>query len=84
MATTKKNTAEEQIPAGYAYIRAPLARNTEQDFVIGVNGVNTTIPQDGGMHLVREEVAYEYNRSLKAQRAFFDTQDRLHNAAKIV
>ena len=38
-------------------IRAPLARTNEQDLIIGVNGVNYSIPQDGKEHEVPDFVA---------------------------
>lgn len=84
MASKTAAKTGETVRAGYRYIRAPLARNNAQPLIIGVNGVNTAIPQDGEMHLVRDAVAYEYERSLRAQRAFYDTQDRLVKESKIV
>lgn len=82
MATTKKT--EPEIPAGYRWIQAPVARRNVQPLIIGVNGVNTAIPQDGKMHLVREEVAYEYERSIRAQMDFYDLQEKLVGESKIV
>lgn len=84
MATTAKKIAEPEVPAGYRWIQAPAARRDVQPLIIGVNGVNTAIPQDGRMHLVKEEVAYEYERSIQAQMRFYDLQAELAGKSKIV
>lgn len=81
--TAAKKT-EPEVPAGYRWIRAPIARSNVQPLIIGVNGVNTAIPQDGEMHLVKEAVAYEYERSIRAQRSFYDLQDNMAKESKIV
>lgn len=70
MATNKQNNIEETtaavddrvevfIPKGYA--------NDEPNLFVGVNGVNYILPK-GKTSKVPPHVAYEINRSLKAQQ----------------
>lgn len=76
-----KKTAEiaeiEENEEGLVRIIAPYARSDEQPLIIGVNGVNTAIPQDGKEHWVKPEVAYEFERSRRAEIVFNQTQERL-------
>lgn len=65
-------------------IRAPLARNDEQSLIIGINGKNWSIPQDGGEYEVPDYVAFEYNRARAAEMKFYETQNDLKAKSKIV
>ena len=65
-------------------IRAPYARSDEQDLIVGVNGVNWSIPQDGKEHDVPPAVAWELLRSEREKRKFYQTQERLLKNSKII
>lgn len=62
-------------------IRAPLARTNEQDLIIGVNGVNYSIPQDGKEHEVPDFVAFEFNRAEEARMKFYEKQAELQETS---
>lgn len=65
----------------FVEIIAPLARANEQDLIIGVNGVNYSIPQDGQAHRVPPAVAFEYNRAREANLKFYERQQELHKTS---
>lgn len=58
-------------------IRAPLARGDEQNLIIGINGKNWSIPQDGREYEVPDYVAFEYERAMAAERKFYEKQIEL-------
>ena len=58
-------------------IRAPFGRPNEQDLIIGINGVNYSIPKDGQEHEVPDYVAYEFERAQAAEQAFYAKQAEL-------
>lgn len=65
-------------------IRAPFGKPNEQDLIIGVNGVNYSIPKDGKDHEVPDFVAYEFNRAQEAEQAFYEKQAELQGASSFV
>ena len=86
MATKQEPKATAPVQEGpvMVKIRAPLARNDEQSLIIGVNGKNWSIPQDGGEYEVPDYVAYEYERSKTAEMKFYETQNELKARSQIV
>jgi len=62
-------------------ILAPMGRMNEQDLIIGVNGVNYAIPQDGKEHEVPDFVAFEFNRARDAEMEFYKKQQELHETS---
>ena len=81
----RENTEPEENYTGVNLVRvlAPYSRD-DQDFVIGVNGENFTMPQDGKYHEIPEKFAYEYLRSQRAEIKFHELQASLINDSKIV
>lgn len=65
-------------------IRAPLARNDEQNLIIGINGKNWSIPQDGKEYEVPDYVAFEFERAKAAEMKFYERQNELKAKSKIV
>ncbi len=75
---------QEEIDDGLVEIRVPMGRPNEQDFIIGLNGVNYSIPRDGKAHRVKPGVAFEFNRALEAEQKFYEKQAELQEQSKIV
>ena len=81
--TTTKETAvkneerrvELYIPRGQA--------NDEPNLIIGINGVMHVLPK-GKKSMVTPEVAYEYERSIKAQEKLDARIDEMLEAAKTI
>ena len=69
---------------GMVTIRAPFGRPNEQDFIVGVNGVNYSIPKDGKDHKVPDFVAFEFNRAMEAEQKFYEKQAELRENSQIV
>ena len=77
-------TVKDEIDDGLVEIRAPMGKPNEQDFIVGLNGVNYSIPKDGKVHRVKPGVAFEFNRAMEAEQKFYEKQAALHEQSKIV
>lgn len=71
--TKKEELVEIFVPKGYA--------NDEPNLVIGVNGKNYVLPK-GKTSKVPPCVAYEYNRSLRAEALLDEKNDELLKKAQ--
>ncbi|MBR2871012.1 MAG: hypothetical protein IKB98_06540 [Clostridia bacterium] len=72
MAETKKELVDLYIPR--------TSNSTDPNFFIGINGKNYILPR-GKTSKVPKEVADEYNRAVRAQNRYAETEDKLKGLA---
>lgn len=75
---------EKEIDDGLVEIQAPMGKPNEQDLIIGLNGVNYSIPKDGKKHRVKPGVAFEFNRSMEDEMKFYQKQAALQEQSIFV
>lgn len=72
MAETKKELVDLYIPRA--------SNSTDPNLYVSVNGKNYILPR-GKTSKVPKEVADEYNRSVRAQNRYAETEDKLKGLA---